>query len=109
MRLLLLSMVDASDVMKLERIGGGHFRSLYGIVVAWWVTHPVMPFTVEQITTFQVASETALECILIRLSNQLYDVYLKLGDFPRDAAGFEYFSPKNLLQHAFLRNIVVSF
>ena len=49
---------------------------------AMWVIYPVMPFMDEKNATFGSASDTALGCILTRLSDQLYDVYMNYTNPP---------------------------
>lgn len=85
---IILAMAGASDAMKPERFNGGeNFRRWQTKVKfwlmsmgLWWVIHPVMPLTIEQTTTFQKESDSALGCILTLLSDNLYDVYMKYTD-----------------------------
>jgi len=80
----ILAMAGASDAMKPERFSGAeNFRRWQTKVKFWlmslglcWVIHPVMPFTVEQANTFHTTSNSALNCILTLLADNLYDLYM---------------------------------
>ena len=76
-------MVGASDVMKHEKLVDCNFprwrtRVKFWLMSMklWWVIHPVMPFTVEQIAAFASDSDKALGCVLSLLSDQLYNLYV---------------------------------
>lgn len=74
--------------MEPDRFGGGdNFRCWQNKVRfwlmsmgLWWMIHPVMSFTVEQITAFPTSCDSTIACILTLLAHNLYDIYINYTD-----------------------------
>jgi hypothetical protein len=80
-------MAGVSDALKPGVFAGGnHFKRwqtqakfwLISMKV-WWVINPILPLTEEQNCAFELDNSTCLGCILLLLSNQLCDIYMKYG------------------------------
>jgi hypothetical protein len=81
-------MAGPSDAMKPEKFADGenfrHWQSKVKFWLMsmglWWVIHPMMPFTVQQTTTFPTTCDSVLGCILTLLGDNLYDIYMNYKD-----------------------------